>query len=318
MTIYDRRELCENAAATLSQTPSHRRTAFLWAGVSAAAMLLTNLIVLFLNNRINGISGLAGMDTKNALTTLKVALNFFVTLSLPLWNLGHTASALEISRTRQARPGTLLEGFRRFGPFLRFLVLQGVLYIVLLLVSSHISSFLMAMTPLSAKLMDSMLPILENAGTAGDAALDQATLDTLVHAMLPIMACFFLVFLALCIPASYHLRMAPFLLLENPQCGALYAMITSFKMMRHNCLALFLLDLRFWWFYLAEALIIALGFGDVLLPLLGVTLPLDAQVSYYLFYGLALVAQVALYTLCKNRVQVTYARAYDTLSPKHG
>ncbi len=312
MNLFDRRELCHAADASLAQTPSHRRTALLWAGIAAAAGLLSNLVNFLLSTRIAETGGLDGMGMRGALSTLQTALTLFVSVALPFWNMGHSAAALEMSRSHKTHPGTLLEGFRRFGPVLRFLLLQGVLYIGLMLLAVNLNSFLIMLTPLSGPLMEAMLPVMDSASLSPD----QAVLDALTSAMVPVMVCCAAVFLVLFIPVSYRLRMVPFLLMEDPQCGALYAMITSAKMMRHNCLALFLLDLRFWWFYLAEVLILVLSYGDMLLPLMGITLPIQPEVAYFLFYVLALVIQVGLYTLAKNRIQVTYAKAYDTLAPR--
>ena len=57
----------------------------------------------------------------------------------------------------------------------------------------------------------------------------------------------------------------------------------------------------------------ALCYGDYLLPLAGVTLPISREGAMYLFYALALVAELGLYAWKKNQVFVTYALAYDQL-----
>ena len=57
----------------------------------------------------------------------------------------------------------------------------------------------------------------------------------------------------------------------------------------------------------------ALCYGDYLLPLAEVTLPISREGAMYLFYALALVAELGLYAWKKNQVFVTYALAYDQL-----
>ena len=88
-------------------------------------------------------------------------------------------------------------------------------------------------------------------------------------------------------------------------------------MMKRNGFALFRLDLSLWWYFLLTALASAVGYGDVLLPMVGITLPWPETVSYFLFYGLFLVIQFAIYYFFGNRVGITYALAYDSLLPQN-
>lgn len=315
MNIQDRQGLCREAAETLAQTPGHRKLALLWAAVAAGAGLLGSLLSFLLSTRIAETGGLDGMDMRSILSTLQSALSLFTTLALPFWTMGHTAAALEMSRTRQARPGTLPEGFRRFGPVLRFLLLQMLVYMAVAMLSINLSSILITLTPLAAPLTEQLMPTLESYSATGSYVMDQAALEAVEAAMIPVMLFCMVVFCLICIPVSYRLRLAQFRLMDEPGCGALYAMVTSSRMMRHNCLLLFLLDLRFWWFYLAEAAITVLCYGDLLLPWMGITLPMNQDAAYFLFYFLAMAAQVGLYTVAKNRLAVTYAKFYDALQP---
>jgi hypothetical protein len=74
---------------------------------------------------------------------------------------------------------------------------------------------------------------------------------------------------------------------------------------------LFLLDIRFWWFYLLELLICAVAFGDLILPALGIALPFSALTAGWVFPIVALLARLALYWLAKPRMAVTYALFYQ-------
>ena len=87
-------------------------------------------------------------------------------------------------------------------------------------------------------------------------------------------------------------------------------------MMRRNRFALLRLDLSLWWFYLLQVVIVLVGYGDMLLPLLGITLPLSDSANSLLCFGLSLALQFVIYLLTMNRVAVTYATAYDALLPK--
>ena len=61
-----------------------------------------------------------------------------------------------------------------------------------------------------------------------------------------------------------------------------------------------------------------LCYGDVLLPMAGVSLPWSDTVSYYLFYVLYLAAQFAVYYFLRNPAETAYAIAYDAIRPKEG
>ena len=73
------------------------------------------------------------------------------------------------------------------------------------------------------------------------------------------------------------------------------------------------MDLSLWWFYAALLVISLVCYGDLLLPLLGISFPWTDTVSYYLFYILSLALQFALYVFATNRVNAVYAVAYDAL-----
>ena len=90
-------------------------------------------------------------------------------------------------------------------------------------------------------------------------------------------------------------------------------MRASSELTRYRRLGLFKLDLSFWWFYLLNAGTLVLCYGDVLLNLMGVSLPWSEDVSYFLFLVLYAAAQLALYWWRKNEVDVTYAQVYTDL-----
>ena len=103
---------------------------------------------------------------------------------------------------------------------------------------------------------------------------------------------------------------------DEPRVGALAAMRQSRDMLRRNRFALFKLDLSMWWYYLLQLLVTVICYGNVLLPMVGVTLPFNDTVAYFLFLVLSLIAQMAVAYFAMNRVNVTYAMAYESLRPK--
>ena len=117
----------------------------------------------------------------------------------------------------------------------------------------------------------------------------------------------------LLVPLYYRFRMVTFALADDPRRGAIHAIAKSRHLMRRNCFALFRLDLTLWWFYAAQLVISLVCYGDMLLPMIGVTFPWSDTFSYYLFFALSLALQMALYYFGMNRVYAVYAVAYDAL-----
>ena len=87
-------------------------------------------------------------------------------------------------------------------------------------------------------------------------------------------------------------------------------------MMRGSRVRLFKLDVSLWWWYAISFVSSLLCYGDVLLPMVGVELPFSADVSYFLFYGLFLVAQFLAAYFFGNYIQVVYAQVYNALKPR--
>ena len=317
MDIRDRRGLKAAADEALTCAPDHRKLVLVSTGAVAVVSLLVSFLNLLLAEQIAGTGGLAGMGLRSVLSTVQSVLSMALSIALPFWALGYTAAVLKLARREQATIDVLLTGFRRFFPVLRLLLLKGVLYCALCMVCIYVGCMVLAMTPLALPLYELLLPLMEasseQAMLEAFYAIDQ---NALTQAMLPMLLLSGVVCIVVCIPVSYRLRMADLRMMDEEKCGALAAMLTSNRMMKGNCVALFKLDLSFWWFYLGELLVAVLAWCDVLLPMLGITLPMSEEGVYFLFYALALGLQVALYAFARNRVEVTYATVYDALLPK--
>ena len=130
--------------------------------------------------------------------------------------------------------------------------------------------------------------------------------------ILPMMLIFSVLYLVLFLPVSYRLRFSTFCLVDAPRAGAMHAMHTSRVLLRRNCWKLFRLDLHFWWYHglLAVASLIQM------LPLMGFVLPVGSDATYYLCNGVYLAIVFGLYAAFRNRIECTYAAAYDALREK--
>ena len=79
-------------------------------------------------------------------------------------------------------------------------------------------------------------------------------------------------------------------------------------------MALFRLDLHFWWYFLTMGAAALLTYGDSICAALNIALPLSATAQFFLFYALGLAAQTALLWAFGAKVELTYASAYDVLT----
>lgn len=316
MTIHDRRGLRAAAADILTKTPGQKQLVLLWVGVVGVLTLLTGFLSYLLSTGIAGTGGLSGIGLRSILTTAQQILSTALTVVLPFWTLGYQHAMLRVSRGGQVGKATLLEGFRRFGPGLRHMLLQSVLLGGMFMFVFYVALMILAMTPLAAPALAALEPIAEPMLTDPTWLPDEATTIMLVEAMMPLMLCCAALALLVLVPIVYRLRFSQLRLMDDPRCGALEALSTSFRLTRGKCIELFKLDLGFWWFWILKGLITVVSRGDSLLPELGIVLPVNPDVAFWGFYVAAIVLEIAVYALFHNRVSVTYALYYDSLLPK--
>lgn len=320
MDLLDRRGLKNAAGDALAQAPRNpKRIILIHTAVSLVIMLLVAVLDYVLSGQIENTGGLSGLGTRSVLTTVQSILQMVQMAVLPFWEIGYLYAAMKMAVKEPAEPGTLLEGFRRFGPLFRIMLLKGLIFLVLGFVCTYVATQIFVMTPLSTPMLEAMAPVLNDPtlmeSAAGEEALMQVVDQALDDAMLPLLIITGILLCLVYIPISYRLRLVNYSVLENPREGALVAFRRSFRLMRGNCLEMFLLDLSFWWYYLLQILINLVCYGDLILSLAGVSLPWSGELSFFLFYILALAGQFVLYFLARNKVEVTYVTAYHVLSP---
>ena len=306
MPISDPRSLRQKAAQSLRSAPNGSKLVLIFAGVAAGLSLAAGIVSMILDSQIAGTGGLSGMQLRSVLSTIQSLLNILIMVFVPFWSLGYTSVVLKLSRGEDATETDLLNGFRRFGPGLRLMLLRQVIGFAVAFAAFQVASIAFSMTPWAVPFYEKM-----ELGLSG--TMDEATMAALTEAMIPLLVIVGALYFVAMIPVTYRLRMAEFQLMDEPKYGALLALLQSNRMMKGNCLALFKLDLHFWWYYLANILVTALCYGDMLLPLVGIHLPIAPEISFVLFYVVAQGAQILLYWRCRNQVDCTYAVAYDAL-----
>lgn len=284
------------------------------SGVSIGANLLLSLISYALEMGIAQTGGLSGIGTRALLETVQQFLQTILTIALPFWSMGYVFSAMQMARRQSADSVQLLTGFRYFAPVLRTNILRGIVYFGLIMFGAQIACYVFLLTPAAKDMMvvmEEILSTMENAETIDYEAL--LSNEAYMQAMIPALPYMLIGALIPLIPFLYRLRMMDFALMDDPKKGAFHAFGKSMRMTRRNCLAIFKLDLHFWWYYLLQLLTLALCYGEVLLPMMGVQLDMNADLAMYLFYMVALVAEFALYVWKKNQVTATYALLYDQM-----
>lgn len=317
MNIHDRRALRRKADENLSAAPAQKKIIFVYLAASMVLSVAMTVIDLVLNHFMQETSGLRDFATRSVLETAQTILPYVNLLFLMCWDLGYSNCMLKIARGQHTDEKSLTGGFYLFGVALRSTLLQFLIYFALILVCSYAGSLIFMMTPFASPLLSLIEPYVnETTLLSGSVAIDEAVLLEMEQAMLPAVGVILIVFAAIAIPISYRLRMVNYALLDEPHAGAIAAIRSGRKMMQGNCKALFRLDLSFWWYYLLCILTAFLCYGDVILSLCGVTLPLSETASAIIFYALYFAMTFAVNVPLKNKVSQTYALAYEAIRPQ--
>ena len=306
--------LREQAEKRLDFAPySPRQLVLIHTAVSLGASLLVALINLLFSSLIADTGGLSGLGARSALETAQASIELAVGVALPFWNISLARAAICWARGELAEPPTLLEGFRRFRSVLGLKILTALLFLVISLPIFYFSSMLFMLTPFADPLMQVLDPLLQETGAlSAEALLSDEVIDQISSAAVPLMIFAGALFALVAIPVWYRIRFADLAVMDG--CRGRQALWESFRLTKKKCLPILKLDLSFWWFYLLQALSLALCYGDSILPALGVALPVSAEVAYFGFLALGLLCQGLLLWFYQARVSVTYAIAYETLT----
>ena len=306
MDIRDPKGLKTAAEQALNEASfDPRKLILIHTGASVALSLILALVDWLLEQQIGGTGGLSGVGSRAILETAQTVLMYAQLAAVLFWQIGYVFVSLRIVRRQPVGPGSLLEGFRKFGPVLRLRLMETLLYTCMGLTCVYGGAIVFGLTPWASPLEEAM-----------EVGTEEALLLAAQECALPLTVLTAVFALVLFVPYAYRLRMTSYILMDHPQVGAKGAIRLSRLMMHRNRMNLFKVDLSFWWFYGLETLVALIAYGDYLLPMLGVELPWSATVSYYVFLVLCYIGQLALYWWKGNTVQATYALCYEALLPK--
>ncbi len=316
MDILNPRSLKTAAKQQLSKARcSYKQLALIYMGVSVAAAVVVTLLQYFLDNRIDNTGGLSDMDTRVILSTIQLVLQYAVNILLPFWQMGFLLIALQLYRRQDPQPAGLLEGFRRFGPVLRLYLVETLMLMGAVLASIYAASILFSMTPFALPMMEKMLPLVESGNSLVE--IQEAILSLPVQElwdMMKPMALLVVLIVPFPICVLYlRFRMAPYVIMDSDDPGALMALKTSRRITRHHRMKLLRLDLSFWWYYLLMGLATAVMYADIPLHYLSVALPISNQVLRLLCYLAGSLLQLLIFWQLGGYFQTTQAAAYETL-----
>ena len=273
-------------------------------------------ITVLLSDRIAGTGGLANFGIRSILSTAQSVLPMIQSIALLCLEFGYLHATLRISRGQYADHTDLKVGFHRFGAIIRLTMWQYFLIFSVTMMLFYLSMQIFILTPWADPLLDLLTPLVTEAGANAAALMDEAMMDQALQMMVPMLVIYGIVCCVVLIPILYGFRMANYVLLDDPNGRAFAALRTSKQMMRRNKFRLFKLDLSFWWYYGLVALATAISYGDAILPMLGIQLPFNETIGFYLFYFLYLAMLFAIYYFLRNPMAVAYAKAYDSLREK--
>ena len=315
MHIQDRRQMRRAAAAALEPRQAQmKKILLIYLAIITALSLAASGVSVVLSDRIADTGGLRNMGLRSILSTAQTLLPLVQLLVLMGLQLGYNRAALGVTRGEDVSREQLFGGFRRFFPLLRAWILMGLMYIAAGVASLYVSIYVYLLLPVSASFREMMVPLLSDVSPiSGTITLNEEIIAATATTVGPVLCIFAVLYLLLVIPMHYRYRMVIFRILDQSQSRAFAALRESRFLMHRNRIALLKLDLNFWWYYVLQALASVIAYGDLLLPLLGVQLPISTTAAYFVFLILSLGLQFVTFYFFMNRVTVTYAVFYGAL-----
>lgn len=310
MDIRNRRELKAAAARSLTNAAyDPKKLVLIYTGVALALSLISLVLDYFLDQQISGTGGLSGIGTRSVLETVQSLVAMAQSVAMLFWTCGWRYTTIQLYRGEQVSPASLLQGFRRFGPVLRLMLLVlAIYYAACVVIAIVVIAFVFAMA------VGLVMANFEQIAAGTDlAAMDGHTILQAMNGFWPVLVIALVVILVALAFFSYRLRLMQYFVMDHPEQGVVAAIKNSWKQMKGNVFAMFKLDMSFLWFALPDALVAMILYLDTILPALGMELPVSAEIRYFSAFVLYAVCQLGLYWWRKGYVDVTYAAAYDAL-----
>lgn len=318
MNIPSAKYLKVKAANRLESGKDPQRVVLIYSAIVAVSALAVNSLNFFLDSQISQTGGLQNIGTRSFLSTLNSVFPLVQMLVIACLTLGYTAAMLRVVRRQFVSEKTMKAGFERFWVLLRTRILQGLIYFGLAFALCYLALAIYMVTPYSSRLTDFAQTFASRGVLSMEALMnDDALILAAYDVLMPAMVIYSVLLIAAVWFVSYRFRLVDYLLIDQPQLGAFGALRTSRQKMKGNIKCLFKLDLSFWWYYLLRGLIsTVLLYGNILLDIFGISLPLSSTAMFFVTVIVYLAADFAMNYFLMNRVQASYALFYDMLNPQ--
>lgn len=313
------RELKSRSAALVEEKrDSTRSLVLLYCGVVAAIMLGTSGLNVFLNNRIDGTGGLGGLGTRSVLQTIQEILTYGNLFFTPFWSMGFLSAMIALTKGMTPWKRHMKVGFRYPGKILTYICVQFLVTVMLMVVSVNVGVTLYSLTPMGAEYADVMGPILSDPGIISPEGVvnwELLPVDTFMSATMPVMAVCLVIFAALYIFVSYCFRLTMYLILDmTSSFSTVRLFFLSARLMRGHKWQMLKLDLSWWWYYLLLSVASVVAYLDVILGLLGISVPVDPMVMFFATVAAYCVLFTALSLWKKCQVDASYVLAFESIA----
>ena len=317
MDLRNRREIKDFAVRRLEQAPSQQKIVVIYAALALGLAALVTVLDYVLGLQIDNYGGLSNLGKKAMLSSVQSVLPFAQSLLTLCLDVGYLAAMLRIARGMYTSPQTLRLGFDRFWLLMRCTIFKGLVMAGVMFACLYFGIMIYMLTPLSDKAVEIVAPLVSQMSALNtELVIDDATYAALMNAMIPAFVICGVLMLLIGGPVIYNYRMVNYIIVDRPAIGAMMALRESKRMMRGNRFALLKLDLSLWWYHGAFGLASVLCYSDLLLPMMGVDLPVSETVAFFGSYALYLAASFAVHFFLRNRVEVAYSLAYDAVKPE--
>ena len=285
MNIRYTREMKQFALRRLESFREEKPIVLLYAALALGASAVVTMTSYILNLQIDNFGGLSNMGTKTILSTLDTMLPIVQNLFAMCLEVGFLAAMLRIARGQYVSTRTIKLGFDRFWVLLRCNLIITMMITAVVFTSVYFGVTVYLMTPFADAVMEILAPVVSDATVlSSQVVLTEAMQEQVNQVLTPAFVFCGLLGCLLGIPLFYNYRMVNYVIIDKPALGAMAALRESKQMMRGNRIALFKLDISFWWYYLAMLLATTVAYGDMILAMLGVSLPGPEMLWYFGFY----------------------------------
>ena len=312
MDILNPKSLRQHAELSLRRGREPKKLIYTFAGISLAISMVIYLANLWLDDRISGTGVLGSLGTRAVFSTIQQSIPLLSGIVAMCLDLGFLGGLMRIGRGQYADHTDLKTGFRKLWPLVRLALLQTALYFAIAILAFQLGGLIFTFTPWAGPAMDLLYPLYESGATV----IEEAVMLELMELMIPMLILIGIVFLAVLTPFLYRMRMAYFCLLDDPRGRAMAAIRESSRMMRRRFGQMLKIDLSLWLYYGSMAVMWVVLYADLILALLGIPFPMEAELFSLLVYVAAVLIQFAIHVWIRPSAELTYLAAYDSLREK--